>query len=49
MEPRIRIIKVIGAVFTKATIVSSLGRKPVNGGIPPMDRRRSGSESARIL
>lgn len=39
---------VIGAYDTRAVIANSLGRKPVNGGIPPMDRRSAASGSQNL-
>lgn len=39
----------MGAVFTRIMIVNSFGRNPVNGGMPPMDKSRSGSDKARTL
>lgn len=49
MEPRIKVINVTGAAFASATIARSFGKNPVNGGMPPIDRSRSGKDRARIL
>lgn len=49
MEPRIRIINVIGAAFASAVIAKSFGKNPVRGGMPPMDRSKSGRDRARTL
>jgi hypothetical protein len=39
----------MGAAFTRIMIANSFGRKPVNGGMPPMDKSKSGSDRARTL
>lgn len=49
MDPKIRIIRVIGAVVARAIIARSFGKKPVSGGMPPIDRSRRGRARARTL
>ena len=37
------------AAVTRVMLAKSIGRKPINGGMPPMDKSKSGSDRARTL